>query len=365
MRIGLLDVLCCPQSKAECELVTLESRLIDETEDIISGLLLAKGQPYIYPIILGVPVMLPNSIPKEFVSRFANDLTIKGITIPTDQIEVESSTFSFSNEWSSFFELGLKRTWGHTVEERIDVLLQELCLPRAALSGKIFLDAGCGNGLLTEAIGDLGSLTVGMDYAESIYLAERRRTSQSVHFVRGDVSMPPFRDESFDIVYCSGVLHHTRSTSQSFKALSNVVKAAGVYHVWVYRWTKLFIPMLYNIVTEIFRFFVSKASTETRGKFTKHFTTIVYKLLNLYGDYQGRTREELYISAYDTLTPTYAHRHTPLEMASWYFECGFSAPTLTHWDNYNGFGMTATKHPLPDTPGVNFGSKNVKRRYVL
>ena len=357
-------MLCCPQSKAACELVELETAIIDGVQDIVSGILLAKGQPHIYPILFGVPIMLPKCVPQNFIDRFAEALVAKQIIIPPNQIEQDHSTFSFSDEWSSFYELGLQRTWGHTVEERVEVLLLELALPRSIFPGKILLDAGCGNGQLTEAISDLGCLTVGMDYAESIYRAESRRTSQSVHYVRGDVSMPPFRNESFDIVYCSGVLHHTRSTAESFKALSNTVKTGGTYHAWVYRWTTLFMPMLYNVITEILRTFISRASTKTRRTVTKYFTLIIHKLLNIYGDYQKRTIEELYISVYDTLTPTYAHRHTPLEMASWFFECGFSAPTLTHWDNYNGFGMTAVKRLLPDTPGVNFRSKNVKDRCV-
>ena len=37
---------------------------------------------------------------------------------------------------------------------------------------------------------------------------------------------------------------------------------------------------------------------------------------------------------------------------------------LTHWDNFNGFGMVGVKHALQDTPGAQFGRKNVKYRYV-
>lgn len=66
------------------------------------------------------------------------------------------------------------------------------------------------------------------------------------------------------------------------------------------------------------------------------------------------TYPDVVVGTYDLLAPRYARRHTPCEMAAWFYENGFQAPTLTHWDNPNGFGMRAVKRPQTEAVGVNY-----------
>ncbi len=90
-------------------------------------------------------------------------------------------------QWTEHADRGVERTWGFTVDSRIEQMLFEIDRPRAWFAGKVVLDAGCGNGYLTEAITTLGAESVGIDYSDSVMRAQAARKSARVHFVRGDL----------------------------------------------------------------------------------------------------------------------------------------------------------------------------------
>jgi arsenite methyltransferase len=103
------------------------------------------------------------------------------------------------------------------------------------------LDAGCGAGVATSAWMDDGwtdgsSQWVGLDISEAIDVARERLGSfPGTHFVQGDVSQPPFRPATFDVVFSEGVLHHTPSTERAFKALVPLLRKGGELMIYVYR----------------------------------------------------------------------------------------------------------------------------------
>ncbi len=79
--------------------------------------------------------------------------------------------------------------------------------------------------------------------------------------------------------------------------------------------------------------------------------------------------DELVIGLLDTLTPRWRHYHTPVEVARWFFEAGFGAPTVTHWDNAYGFGVVAAKcspgvTPARDSTHCASAPQPVSRRQV-
>jgi SAM-dependent methyltransferase len=55
------------------------------------------------------------------------------------------------------------------------------------------------------------------------------------HFIQGDLQNPPFQLEMFDIVYSTGVIHHTNNTELSFSCISPLVKPKGRLYVWLYK----------------------------------------------------------------------------------------------------------------------------------
>lgn len=105
------------------------------------------------------------------------------------------------------------------------------------LKGKKAIDVGCGSGRFTFALKQLGcESVVGVDYGDdglkvANQLIEKERI-KSVKFLKHSVLDLPFEDESFDFVFCNGVLHHTENMEQGIKEIIRITKKSG--HIWLY-----------------------------------------------------------------------------------------------------------------------------------
>jgi len=114
---------------------------------------------------------------------------------------------------------------------------------------KKILDCGCGTGEYTcwyaahdnevTAIDlSLGSLECAQAYARSYNLDDR------IHFKQKSVLELDYPDDSFDIVYSYGVLHHTPDPWRGFENMVRVCKSGGVVIVSVYSRYSRFIHSL-------------------------------------------------------------------------------------------------------------------------
>jgi SAM-dependent methyltransferase len=218
--------------------------------------------------------------------------------------------------------------------------------------GKRFLDAGSGNGRLTESVAQFGGMVVGVDYSTSVYAAERRRARPGVHFVRGDLQTPPFAPGTFDLIFSNGVLHHTPSTRATFRAVAALASPAGRFYVWLYK----SIPESRR--ADVIRFVVSRLPPRLQHAFVVSWVSARTMLSVVKrGGYRLQPLAERRLHIYDLYTPRWRHYHTPIEVAEWYHDCGFGPPTLTHWNSPCGFGMVAQKGIFEDTPGPHFGQR--------
>ena len=106
---------------------------------------------------------------------------------------------------------------------------------------RCFLEVGSGTSQLSNylAIGTnseifafdptLTSLKLGHDFAVKNSIA-------NVTFVNADVFEDVFENEVFDVVWCSGVLHHTKDPAGGFDLICKYVKHDGVVIVGLYNW---------------------------------------------------------------------------------------------------------------------------------
>lgn len=110
-----------------------------------------------------------------------------------------------------------------------DVLLNKLSVnPR----GKDFLDIGCGGGLLAEEFARLGCNIVGIDPSiASIRVAARhsRGDKLSIDYIVAAGEEVPFKDESFDVIYCCDTLEHVNNLDQVIAETSRVLKKGAIY----------------------------------------------------------------------------------------------------------------------------------------
>ena len=86
------------------------------------------------------------------------------------------------------------------------------------LSELSLLDVGCGNGFFTYYLEKLLDAT-GLDFSESMLSMNPCRKK-----VCGYATNLPFRDNSFDVVFCSNLLHHIEDTDIAVSEMKRVSK---------------------------------------------------------------------------------------------------------------------------------------------
>ncbi len=99
------------------------------------------------------------------------------------------------------------------------------------------IDIGCGSGRFTLALKKLGCQNVtGVDYGDQ-GLKIAKQTMQelnisNVTFKKTNVLELPFENESFDFIYCNGVLHHTENMELATKEMIRIAKKGAL--IWFY-----------------------------------------------------------------------------------------------------------------------------------
>ena len=137
---------------------------------------------------------------------------------------------------------------------------------RLATVGLHVLDIGCGGGLLAEEFARLGCIVTGVDPSEESLAAARMHAAGQglaigYHCAPGEAL--PYRDASFDVVYCCDVLEHVNDVRQVIAETARVLRPGGIYLYdtinrtlqsrWIvikllqeWRWTALMPPGLHD-----------------------------------------------------------------------------------------------------------------------
>lgn len=109
--------------------------------------------------------------------------------------------------------------------------LTDLTLEALQLRGKRVLDIGCGDGVYSRAIQQLGqprTLIAGDVAEQAVRLAQQNSTGHQVRYLINSAYELPFAEKAFEIALLRGVLHHL---DQPQKALGEALRVAQT--VWV------------------------------------------------------------------------------------------------------------------------------------
>ena len=97
------------------------------------------------------------------------------------------------------------------------------------------LEAGCGIGTDGVRFVRAGARYTGIDFSTTaLELARSRPELQDARLVQGSIVELPFSDDSFDLVYSNGVVHHLPQTSQAIAEFHRVLRPGGSAIVMVY-----------------------------------------------------------------------------------------------------------------------------------
>lgn len=103
----------------------------------------------------------------------------------------------------------------------------------------VVLDAGCGAAFsaieLFKGLFDEISY-LGADISRAVDVAKERFEDEGLNgeFLQCDLGSLPFQEESIDVIFSEGVLHHTDSTENALKSLSKLVRPGGRFLFYVY-----------------------------------------------------------------------------------------------------------------------------------
>jgi SAM-dependent methyltransferase len=100
------------------------------------------------------------------------------------------------------------------------------------------IEVGCGTGQMSLYLARADRLVVGADLSRNALLlaaaAARRCRIERVRFVESDIANLGARPGAFDLVYCSGVLHHTPDPAAAFRSIAGLARPGGMFVIGLY-----------------------------------------------------------------------------------------------------------------------------------
>ncbi len=225
MHPDLLTVLACPsctyrQASSHHSLILREERI--QNGRIDSGLLHCPACQAVYPIRQAIP---------RFIGAENAEPDQKAASLPSSSLLQQRIAQNFGDAWQLYAE---KRRNPYTEAQFLDWIQP---LDPSDFANRWVLDAGSGLGGFAEFVaGYHPQHIVGLELSHAIDAAAPLLSQfPQLSLVQGDLLHPPFRAQSFDLVYSIGVLHHLDKPEAGFQAILPFVKQPdGRFFFWVY-----------------------------------------------------------------------------------------------------------------------------------
>jgi ubiquinone/menaquinone biosynthesis C-methylase UbiE/uncharacterized protein YbaR (Trm112 family) len=348
MNVNALHDFVCPLSKGPLSLLAFEEHEIELTPSdlrragrlgiapaelsrvVKTGVLYCDQSRKWYPIINYVPLFIDygTEIHQDFAARFSSASPVfSQYDIPneTPRPGEEAVRKSFTKEWDT---LNLDDvSFGLTSEQRDFFIGLELDWPKALLqrSDLKVLEVGCGSGF--EAL-SLDRITNGLIYGIDLNLTLLRNGAALckypfVNVASASLFALPMGERAADLVYSSGVLHHTHSTRDAFETIARYRKPDGVIYIWIYAMEDMDRTLATRIDwirEDIFRPRLATLPDFWQNLIVGYLAKRHYKTYRASGGYSKElwtlANSEHFIR--DRWTALFAHRHSFNDVIGWF-----------------------------------------------
>ena len=252
------------------------------------------------------------------LSRMASLLRHLGATKPDQMPNVGQTKSSFDFQWEQLPKGRYNLDDARFREEAPGYVLKFTGLPRSWFFEKKVIDVGCGSGRYSWALGTLGAEVLSVDQSPNGLERTKRACADfpSHRVTQLDLlSMPPI-DETFDLVWCYGVLHHTGDTYGAFRKLVPLVKPGGYLFLMIYGAPRKGHPDDYRAIAE-YEFWRRKTQNMT---FDQRLQAIKQGMR----DGAFRVTGDEYVEGYfDAISPAINDLYHWEEIESWLMSSGF------------------------------------------
>ena len=175
--------------------------------------------------------------------------------------------------------------------------------------GTMILEIGCGTGQLTNFLGVANRTVFGTDIClNSLRLAQEFKEKNVIagsHFLQMNLFRPVFKPETFHLVYCTGVLHHTSDPFAGFQSIARLVRPNGYIVIGLYhRYGRLmhdFRRIIINVCRGRARFLDQRLRKRTKI---------------------GKTQRDAWFA--DQYNHPHESKHTINEIMTWLEQTGFA-----------------------------------------
>ncbi len=392
MQPGLLRFIVCPGCEGELRLHPFRAPAPGR-EEVEQGLLLCTSCGLPYPIVDGIPRLVPNAFESHagFTREFSRELSGLSFRKPARKVvrgfeRLHGLTArAFGYEWNTyattsreediltfFFLTGVDPSLYDTFPTR-DVFT---CYPSpeevsgidaSGLRGKTVLEVGCGMGKYVKVVSEHARETIGMDLSEALVRARREIGERTkVHLLQGNILAPPLRRESIDFAYSVGVLHHTPDCHQAFLRSASLVKSGGALAVWLYpsdptpgayarrvHWIQddVIRPVTCRLPPAVLRWLSAGLGrlTFVRDRYAERYratgSRFAYRVAMAAGALAVGRHKDPEIAAFlnfDWYSPQYRSYHTEEQLRGWYREAGFEETRILP-QRVSGIAVKATR----------------------
>jgi SAM-dependent methyltransferase len=201
MKTTALNVFVCPSCHGRLLLDVAHA----ENGETLEGRLDCTRCRKVYPITRGVPRFVPTGAYAE----------------------------SFGRQWHWFRTVQLDSATRSAMSD--EALRDTTGWDPGDYAGRLLLDAGVGAGRYAERAAAKGAQVYGVDLTVAVDAAYQNIGHlPNVHLAQADIFALPFRDQTFDLAYSIGVLHHTPDPSAAFRHVAATVAPGGKCAAYLY-----------------------------------------------------------------------------------------------------------------------------------
>lgn len=367
MKAAFTPLLCCPKCKTDLRLEILRS----EGDEILEGVLHCGSCHTLYPVVEGIPHMLPNSLLEAAGFCETHAAALARYDFKPDLREVrrferlhKKTARAFGFEWNKYkvtspeedlLTLAVLTGFDPEIYKKIffaDIFTyiptehEVAQIDTSFLAGKTVIEMGCGMGKYVQTVSRYAALAIGLDLSHALLRARRNAAGRdNIFYVRGNILEPPFRPGTFDYGYSVGVLHHTPDCHEAFNRSVALIKDGGKFSVWLYpteRANSRYARITHFVQDDLLRPLTCRLPPAVLYQFCRLLGAMTFwrdgaarkgydRLACFFGMFAVGAHSEREIAEFlnfDWYSPQYRTYHSEEELLAWYRDNHYAGTTI-------------------------------------